>query len=107
MLIKAHHPDIGEFLVLNELQLRFDRRMPRRVRAYTALAEERYDLPTYPVVVNILPSSSSVEIPNSFQSELFGLQSKQDYRVINLWQVDVDMALNTPLPTLLPFVPIL
>jgi predicted transposase YdaD len=32
---------------------------------------------------------------------------RQDYRVINLWEVDVKIALEQPLPSLLPFVPIL
>lgn len=31
----------------------------------------------------------------------------QDYRVINLWEVDVSIAFEQPLPSLLPFVPIL
>jgi predicted transposase YdaD len=35
------------------------------------------------------------------------LQARQDYRVINLWEVEAEIALQQPLPTLLPFVPIL
>ncbi|NJL09962.1 MAG: hypothetical protein HC908_06605 [Calothrix sp. SM1_7_51] len=29
--------------------------MPKRVRAYTALAEEKYDLPVYPVLGTLEP----------------------------------------------------
>lgn len=55
VLIKAQSATHGVFLVANEIQFRPDARMPQRIRAYAALAEERYALPVYPVVVNILP----------------------------------------------------
>lgn len=80
--------------------------MPKRMRAYAALAEEKYNLPTYRVPVNIL-KASDVEIPTSYESEFAGLQARQDYRVINLWEVDVEIAFTQPVPSLLPFVPIL
>ena len=54
VLLKAHSPEYGDFIVPNELQLRHDGNMPRRMRAYTALVEEKYGLLVYPVVVNIL-----------------------------------------------------
>ncbi|MBD2134019.1 MULTISPECIES: Rpn family recombination-promoting nuclease/putative transposase [unclassified Sphaerospermopsis] len=47
VLLKVLSPEIGEFLLLNELQLRYNQKMPRRIRAYTALAEERYNLPVF------------------------------------------------------------
>ncbi|AFZ23590.1 hypothetical protein Cylst_1299 [Cylindrospermum stagnale PCC 7417] len=50
---------------------------------------------------------SEVEIPTSYKGEFAGLQARQDYRVINLWEVDVEIAFNQPIPLLLPFVPIL
>ena len=106
VLIRARSPEYGNFLVLNELQLRYNSKMPRRMRSYTALAEEKYELPTYPVLVNILPTSD-VEIPTSFTSNLGGLRAIQDYRVINLWEVDVNIPFQQSLPSLLPFVPIL
>jgi predicted transposase YdaD len=59
--------------------------MPRRMRAYTALAEEKYNLPTYPVLINILQTSDT-EIPTSVTSNLAGLRAIKDYRVINLWE---------------------
>jgi predicted transposase YdaD len=106
VLIRAESPQYGEFLVLNELQLRPSSAMPRRMRAYAALAEEKYQLPTYPVLINILKISDE-EIQDRFTSNLAGLEARQDYRVINLWEVDVNIVFNQPLPSLLPFVPIL
>ena len=88
------------------LQLRYKSQMPKRMRAYAALAEEKYQLPTYPVLVNILKESDA-EIPTHYESNFAGLQARQDYRVINLWEVDVEIAFTQPIPSLLPFVPIL
>jgi predicted transposase YdaD len=112
ILIRTYSPqDQQTFLVLNELQLRYSEKMPRRMRAYAALAEEKYHLPTYPVLVNILPPNSSphasVEIVNFYQSTCYGLTARQDYRVINLWEVEVELVFEQPIPSLLPFVPIL
>jgi predicted transposase YdaD len=76
------------------------------MRAYAGLAEEKYKLPTYPVLINILKTGDA-EIPTRYESNLAGLEVRQDYRVINLWEVDVKIALEQPLPSLLPFVPIL
>lgn len=107
VLVKAVSPQFGEFLVLNELQLRYTLDMPRRMRAYAALAEEKYNLQVYPVLVNILPLASTVEIVNCYQSEFMGLRARQDYRLINLWEIEADLVLQQRLPALLPFVPIL
>ncbi|MEH1825672.1 MAG: Rpn family recombination-promoting nuclease/putative transposase [Nostoc sp.] len=106
VLIRVESPQHGKFLVLNELQLRYKPEMPRRMRAYAALAEEKYNLPTYPVLINILKATDA-EIPTSYASNIAGLRAIQDYRVINLWEVDVNIAFTQPLPSLLPFVPIL
>jgi predicted transposase YdaD len=106
VLIRVTSPQHGDFLVLNELQLRYQSNMPRRMRAYAALAEEKYNLPTYPVLINILKTSNN-EIPTNFTSNIAGLRAIQDYRVINLWEIDVNIAFQQPLPSLLPFVPIL
>ena len=106
VLIRVESPQHGKFLVLNELQLRYKPEMPRRMRAYAALAEEKYNLPTYPVLINILKASDAA-IPTSYASNIAGLRAIQDYRVINLWEVDVEIAFQQPLPSLLPFVPIL
>ncbi|MDZ8226091.1 Rpn family recombination-promoting nuclease/putative transposase [Nostoc sp. ChiVER01] len=106
VLIRVSSPQHGEFLLLNELQLRYQSQMPRRMRAYAALAEEKYNLPIYPVLINILKTGNN-EIPTSFTSNIAGLRAIQDYRVINLWEIDVNIAFQQPLPSLLPFVPIL
>ncbi|MBX9253217.1 Rpn family recombination-promoting nuclease/putative transposase [Desmonostoc muscorum CCALA 125] len=106
VLIRVESPEYGKFLIVNELQLRYKPEMPRRMRAYTALAEEKYNLPTYPVLINILKGSNT-EIPTTYTSNVAGLKATQDYRVINLWEVDVNTVFETPLPSLIPFVPIL
>ncbi|KJH70330.1 RpnC/YadD family protein [Aliterella atlantica] len=106
VLVRAQSPRYGEFLVLNELQLRYKPDMPRRMRAYAALAEEKYNLPTYPVLINLL-KEGNIEIPTCYQSEFAGLQARQDYQVINLWEVDVEIAFQEPVSPLIPLVPIL
>jgi len=106
VLVRAQSPQYGEFLVLNELQLRYKPDMPKRMRAYAALAEEKYNLPTYPVLINIL-KEGNIEIPTRYQSNFASLQARQDYRVINLWEVDVEIAFQEPVSPLIPFVPIL
>ena len=106
VLIRAQSEQYGEFLALNELQLRYKTEMPRRMRAYISLAEEKYNLPVYPVLINILKVSET-EIPTSYQSEFAGITARQDYRVINLWEVDANLAFEENLSSLLPFVPIL
>jgi predicted transposase YdaD len=107
VLVKAYSRDYGDFLVLNELQLRYTKHMPLRMRAYAALAQERYRLPTYPVLINILPPPPTLEVVSSYEQEFLGLRAIQDYRVINLWEVDAEIVFQQPLPSLLPFVPIL
>ncbi|MEH1816668.1 MAG: Rpn family recombination-promoting nuclease/putative transposase [Nostoc sp.] len=107
VLVKAYSATHGDFLVLNELQLRYTAQMPLRMRAYTALAQERYRLPTYPVLINILPPPSTLTIASSYDQEFLGLRAIQDYRTINLWEIDAEIVFQQPLPSLLPFVPIL
>lgn len=38
-----------------------------------------------------------MEIPTRYESEFAGLQARQDYRVINLWEVDVEIAFSEPI----------
>lgn len=106
-LIRVRSPAHGEFVVVNEIQLRYDLLMPRRIRAYAGLAHERYGVPVYPVLVNILPPPAGTDIPTCFESEFLGLVSRQDYRVVNLWEVEAGRVLETELLPLLPFVPVL
>jgi predicted transposase YdaD len=107
ILLKVSSPETGEFLLLNELQMRYNAKLPRRMRAYTALVEEKYQLPIYPVLVNILPHVVNPQIPNYYESDFQGIRAYQDYRVINLWEVDVQTVFAQNLRSLLPFVPIL
>ncbi len=107
VLVKVASPDQGQFLVLTELQLRYNTNLPIRMRAYAALAEEKYGLPTYPVLVNILPPGPTVIIQNRFASNFLGIEAVQSYRVINLWEVDAAIVFEQSLNALLPFVPIL
>ena len=107
VLVSVSTPEHGEFMVLNEMQLRYDEKMPRRMRAYAGLAEEKYQKPVYPVLINILQPSENTEIVNCYESEFLNLRAYQDYRVINLWQVEAEAVFQQPLPSLLPFVPIL
>ncbi|MEM9136482.1 MAG: hypothetical protein AAGB01_03930 [Cyanobacteria bacterium P01_F01_bin.42] len=71
------------------------------------MAEEKYGLPVYPVLVNIFAPSPGIQIAQSFESELMGLRAIQDYRTINLWEVDVSLVFQENIASLLPFVPIL
>ena len=48
-----------------------------------------------------------VIIPPYYESEVLGLRSLQEYRIINLWEIDVEIVFQQPLPSLLPFVPVL
>ncbi|MEH2407055.1 Rpn family recombination-promoting nuclease/putative transposase [Nostoc sp.] len=107
VLVKAYSTTHGDFLVLNELQLRYTAQMPLRMRVNAALAQQRYRLPTYPVLINILPPPSILTIVNSYEQEFLGLRAIQDYHVINLWEIDAEIVFGQPLPSLLPFVPIL
>ena len=107
VLMKARSPVHGDFLILTELQLRYNDKMPLRMRAYAGLAQEKYKLPVYPVLVNILPPSKTTVVSSRFESDFLGLQSRQDFRVINLWEVDAEIVFEQSLDTLLPFVPVL
>ncbi|MGF1576670.1 MAG: Rpn family recombination-promoting nuclease/putative transposase [Cyanophyceae cyanobacterium] len=105
VLIRAWDPQLGEFLIANEIQLRYSPEMPRRMRAYAALAEEKFKLPVYPVLVVILPGPDG--IPTQYTSRLGDIEARQDYKVIQLSDVDAELVLEQSLPTLLPFVPIM
>lgn len=107
VLIKARSERHGVFLVVNEIQFRPDLRMPQRIRVYAALAEEHFGLEVYPVVINLLPPRTSQAIATSYHSELMGLVAHQDFKVLNLWEVDSEQVLAQRWSTLLPFVPVM
>lgn len=93
------------FLVLIELQLRPDPRMPRRVEAYSALAEEKFGLPVFAVVINILAAGGVVA--GRYASEILGFRAERRYRVICLRDLDARQVLAGRLTGLLPFLPIM
>lgn len=107
VLMRARQPDLGEFLILNEIQLRYNDKLPRRIQAYAALAEERFERPVYPVLVNILNPGLGQTIPTQYHAEFLGLVARRDYRVINLWEVDAGQVLAEQLTPLFPFVPVM
>ena len=78
VLIKASSSQHGEFYILNEWQLHYDSGIDYRIDAYAGLAREKYRMPVYPVLVNILPPSRGTVIGNSFRSNFMGLQARQD-----------------------------
>ncbi len=97
----------GPFVLVVEVQLRLDKRMPRRMRAYAALAEERYDLPVYPAVLYLLPPPKPVELPTHYHSEFMGLVAHQDFRAIAVWEVEARRVLEEGIVALVPFVPLM
>ena len=58
------------------------------------------------MLVNLL-NEGDKPILDHYDSSFEGLHARQDYRVINLWEVDVEVAFQQPIPSLLPFVPLL
>lgn len=64
-------------------------------------------MPVYPVLVNILPPDPTVVIKDRFEGDFLGLRALQDYRVVNLWEVEAEVVFEQALVSLMPFVPIL
>ena len=95
------------FLLLTEVQLRADPRMPRRMRAYAALAEEKYNLPVYPLVFYLLPPGESTVLAEDYHQELLGLVAHQDFAVIKAWELEAEAILAAENLALLPFVPLM
>lgn len=102
-LILVNESSIGKFLVLIEIQTYYKPEMPRRMRNYVALAEQRYDLPVFPVLINVLPYKG--EIPNRYESSFLGITARQDYNVINLWELSAEDVLAQNFTALIPFIP--
>ena len=88
-----------------ELQLYPDRNMPLRVDVYAALGEQKYGLPVYPVVINILPGAASGV--DHHESTVLDLSARRDFRVINLWEQDAQAVVDNDIVGLLPFVPVM
>ena len=97
----------GPFLVLAESQLHCDPTMPRRMRAYVALAEEKYAQPVYPVVFYWLPPPGRRELVDHYHSEFMGLVAHQDFRVMPVWEIDAREMLRREIMALIPFIPLM
>ncbi|MBC7797885.1 MAG: DUF4351 domain-containing protein [Pyrinomonadaceae bacterium] len=104
-LVRVVSKSAGEILVLFEIQMHYRPEMPRRMRAYAALAEEKYGLLVYPILVNII--STRLHIPTRYESTIMNLSAVQEYRVFNLWEVSADETLRENHTVLLPFVPLM
>lgn len=102
-LVIVRHSSVGEFLALFEIQTYYTPTMPNRMRSYAALASEVYKLLVFPVLINIMPYGKP--IPTRFESEFLGLTARQDYRVINLWEIEAEEILAKDLWSLIPFLP--
>ena len=105
VLLRVVDPEEGEFLVAIELQLHPDRNMPLRVDVYAALGQQKYGLPVYPVVINILPGAASGV--DHYASTVLDLSARRDFRVINLWEQDAQAVVDSDTVGLLPFVPVM
>ena len=99
--------DLDDVRPATEIQLPYRNNLTLRMRNYAALAEEKFNLPVYPVLINILSFKAPNVIPTAYESEFMGIRAYQNYRVINLWEIDVDIVFEQNLTSLLPFVPIL
>ena len=102
-LVLVRHSSVGEFLALFEIQTYYTPTMPNRMLSYAALASEVYKMPVFPVLINIMPYGKP--IPTRFESEFLGLTARQDYRVINLWEIEAEEILAKDLWSLIPFLP--
>ncbi len=106
VLLQVEGPE-GPFLVLAESQLHVVPDMPLRMRAYTALAEEKYRQDVYPVVFFWLPPSPGVELPACYHREFRGMVAHQDFHPVAAWEIDAHEVLNREVLGLIPFVPLM
>ncbi len=104
-LILVKESSIGKFLALFEFQTHYTPEMPQRILAYSALVRTKFDLPVAPVLVNIMPYGKP--IPNRYETSFLGLQTRQDYFVINLWEIRAEQILDQNITALIPFLPIM
>ena len=97
----------GPFLLLIELQLHYDPQMPWRMQAYAALAEERYRLPAYPLVLYLLPPPASVSLPDRYYREFRGLVARRDFEVVKAWELEAQAVVERGPLALVPLVPLM
>ncbi len=97
----------GPFLLLVELQLHYDPEMPRRMQAYAALAEEKYRLSVYPLVLYLLSPAPGVSLPDCYHSEFRGLVAHRDFRVVKAWELEARVVVEQGPLALVPLVPLM
>jgi predicted transposase YdaD len=107
VLLRVRDEAAGRYLVLIELQTRYDPAMSRRLAAYAALAREKYELDVYVIVVYLIPPPNEVDLARGFYSQWMGQTAQQDFEVIGLWELEADAAVALNNPVLLPFVPLM
>jgi len=105
-LLQVHNPE-GRFLVLTELQFKYDRTMPARFAAYAALARHKYEQAIYVTVVYFIPPPAGVNLVDAFHQEFMGQAAHQDFQSILLWEVEAEQVVAYDNPALLPFVPLM
>ncbi len=97
----------GRFLVLTELQLRYDDDMPDRLAAYATLARRKYKQEVYVTVVYFMPPSVGKTIVEAYHHQFMGQQAHQDFQSILLWKLEAAQVFAFDNPVLLPFVPLM
>jgi predicted transposase YdaD len=75
--------------------------------AYTCLAREKFHLPTYPVLVVMLRPGRGKRMLEKFEALFLGKRTLVEYTVLRMWQMDPEPVFSMPIPTLLPFVPLM
>ena len=106
-LLRVRSKNEKSFLSLTELQLRHDKKMPKRTTAYAALARHKYNLEVYVTIIYLLPPSKGTSIASSFHSEFMGQVGHQDFQIIKLWDIDAEKALAFNNPAIVPFIPLM
>lgn len=107
VLLRVKSRKQGRFLLLVELQLRYDINMPRRLNVYAALAREKYGLEVYVVIIYLLEPPPEIVIKHQFHTEFMGQMAHQDFEVMPIWNFDANQALALNNPAILPFVPLM
>jgi predicted transposase YdaD len=105
-LLQVNSSD-GRFLVLTELQFRYDKKMPERLAVYASLARHKYEQPVYVTVVYFMPPAAGTAIADAFHQEFMGQVARQDFQPILLWELEAEQVLAYNNPALLPFVPLM
>jgi predicted transposase YdaD len=96
------------FLVLIEIQLHYDPKMPERLQNYSAMARQKFRLPVVPIVVYLTEPGDGTEVATCYHEEFMGLVTRQDFEVVKLWELDAHEVLAQELPVaLLPYVPLM